>query len=167
MPLMCASRVRVALCALASLSGLPGAASSQAAPDPDTRALQRALNGWFSKASRSVRGEWAIAVANQDGKLLWGVQPDRPMVPASTVKLFTTGFARSVLGSDARRRTRVIGSGRVDSTNGTWIGTWALELNGDPTLERPTRGGPSLAELAQQLRADGIRPPGGPPNVIS
>src|ERR1043166_3095339 len=164
---MFASRVRVALCALASLAGLPGDASSQAAPDPDTRALQRELNGWFSKASRSVRGEWAIAVANQDGRLLWGVQPSRPMIPASTVKIFTTGFARSVLGSDARRRTRVMGVGRIDSTTGTWAGSWTLELNGDPTFERPDRGGPSLLELAGQLRADGIRRLTGPFNVIS
>ena len=89
------------------------------------------------------------------------------MIPASTVKIFTTGFARSVLGGDARRRTRVIGTGRIDSTSGTWVGTWSLELNGDVTLERPTRGGPSLADLAQQLRADGIRRLVGPLNVIS
>src|ERR1043166_9365153 len=103
---MFASRVRVALYALASLSGLPGAASSQAAPDPDTRAVHRHLSGAFTKARCSVRGDWAIALAIQDGRLLWGVQPSRPMIPASTVKIFTTGFARSVLGSDARRRTR-------------------------------------------------------------
>ena len=32
-------------------------------------------------------------------------------MPASTVKLFTTGFARSVLGGTARRPTRVVGVG--------------------------------------------------------
>ena len=67
-------------------------------------ALQKALDGWYARASRSARGEWAIAVASQDGQVLWSHDPDHPMIPASTVKIFTTGFARSVLGSDARRR---------------------------------------------------------------
>ena len=154
--------VAVALAA-ASARLLP----AQAGPDPETRALQQALDGWYAQASRSARGDWAIAIASQDGQLLWSHEATRPMIPASTVKIFTTGFARSVLGGDARRRTRVIGTGRIDSTSGTWVGTWSLELNGDVTLERPTRGGPSLADLAQQLRADGIRRLVGPLNVIS
>src|ERR1043166_7882421 len=150
-------RARPSLLALFAFASSAPAARAQVPSDLDAATLQRQLNGWFARASRSARGEWAIAVANQDGKVLWGVQADRPMIPASTVKVFTTGFARSVLGSDARRRTRVVGSGQVDSTTGTWMGTWSLELNGDVTLGRPTRGGPSLTELAQQLRADGIR----------
>jgi serine-type D-Ala-D-Ala carboxypeptidase/endopeptidase (penicillin-binding protein 4) len=152
----------VALAAAASRP-LPAQTSTAA----ETRALQQALDGWYARASRSARGDWAIAVASQDGQVLWSHDANRPMVPASTVKIFTTGFARSVLGSDARRRTRVIGTGRIDSTSGTWTGSWSLELNGDVTLERPTRGGPSLTELAQQLRADGIRRLAGPLNVVS
>ena len=164
---MAMPRIRSTLLALVPLASLPVAAGAQGSGDVDARTIQHQLDRWFAGASRSARGDWAIAVANQEGQILWGIQPNRPMVPASTVKLFTTGFARSVLGSDARRRTRVVGTGSVDSTTGTWIGTWALELNGDVTFERPDRGGPSLTELAQQLRTDGIRRLVGPLNVVS
>ena len=58
-----------------------------------------------------------------------------PFVPASTVKLLTTGFARSLVGGDARRETRVIGVGQLTDA-GEWKGRWWLELNGDVTLER-------------------------------
>jgi D-alanyl-D-alanine carboxypeptidase/D-alanyl-D-alanine-endopeptidase (penicillin-binding protein 4) len=151
------------------LMGAGGAA--QAAPRPaaprETRSIQEQLQAWFARASRVAPGTWGVAVATLDGRLLWGVQPTLPMIPASTVKLFTTGFARSVLGADARRLTRVMGRGHVDSASGTWIGTWMLELNGDPTLERSSRGGPSLSELALQLHQAGIRRLIGPLNVIS
>jgi D-alanyl-D-alanine carboxypeptidase/D-alanyl-D-alanine-endopeptidase (penicillin-binding protein 4) len=111
-------------------------------------------------------GTWGIAIANMDGQLLWGVQPGRPMIPASTVKLFTTGFARSVLGGEARKHTRVIGQGQADPGTGNWVGSWALELNGDPTLER-SRGGPTLSQLASQLAAGGIRRLFGPLRLVS
>jgi D-alanyl-D-alanine carboxypeptidase/D-alanyl-D-alanine-endopeptidase (penicillin-binding protein 4) len=98
--------------------------------------LPARLAAWFEAASRGAPGQWGVAVADQTGRMLWSMNPDEPMVPASTVKLFTTGFARSVLGGSARRSTKVVGIGGVDPQTGAWIGSWALELNGDPTLER-------------------------------
>src|SRR5262249_45627746 len=92
---------------------------------------------------------------------------DHPLMPASTVKLFTTGFARTVLGGTARRATRVVGAGTLDSTNGEWIGSWALQLNGDPSLERAEGSGPTLYDLALELQAHGIRKPTGPLQVQS
>jgi len=136
-------------------------------PAHEGRTIQAQLESWFARASRVAPGTWGIAVATLDGQLIWSVDATRPMIPASTVKLFTTGFARSIVGGDARRQTRVRGSGHVDPATGTWIGSWALELNGDPTLERPTRGGPSLSELAAQLHQAGIRRLIGPFNVVS
>lgn len=153
--------------ALAAAALLPAAAMPQAARDATGKDLQQQLESWFRKAARSAPGTWGVAVAAQDGRLLWGVEPTRPMIPASTVKVFTTGFARTVLGGEARKETRVVGAGHVDPASGTWIGTWALELNGDPTLERPLRGGPSLADLAGKLRDRGIRRLTGPFAVVS
>lgn len=129
--------------------------------------LQTQLDNWYKRAARSAPGQWGIAVAGLDGQLIWGVQPTRPMIPASTVKLFTTGYARSVLGADARQRTRVLGMGFVEEGTGTWMGTWALELNGDPTLERPSHGGTSLADLAFKLRERGVRRLVGPLAVVT
>jgi PBP4 family serine-type D-alanyl-D-alanine carboxypeptidase len=99
--------------------------------------------------------------------MLWSVSPDHPLVPASTVKLFTTGFARSVLGGSARRSTRVVGIGGLNPETGAWEGSWALELNGDPTLERAQGSGPSLYDLALQLASGGIRKLRGPLQVQS
>jgi serine-type D-Ala-D-Ala carboxypeptidase/endopeptidase (penicillin-binding protein 4) len=95
------------------------------------------------------------------------VRPDEPMVPASTVKLFTTGFARTMLGGDARRSTRVMGEGQLDPATGEWIGTWSLELNGDPSLERAEGSGPTFYDLAVQLANAGVRKLNGPLQVIS
>ncbi len=116
---------------------------------------QAQLTRWFRSARQSAPGEWGVAIADQNGNVLWGVEPDEPLVPASTVKVLTTGFGRSVVGGDARRETRVLGSGQVDAMSGAWTGRWALELNGDPSLERGS--GPTLDQLADQLRALGIR----------
>jgi D-alanyl-D-alanine carboxypeptidase/D-alanyl-D-alanine-endopeptidase (penicillin-binding protein 4) len=88
-------------------------------------------------------------------------------MPASAVKLFTTGYARSVLGGNARRSTRVVGAGVIDTARGEWLGNWALELNGDPTLERAEGSGPTLHDLAVQLAALGVKRLSGPLKVQS
>ena len=125
------------------------------------------LATWYETASRRAPGQWGIAVADETGRMLWSMNPNQPMVPASTVKLFTTGFARSVLGGSARRSTRVVGIGGVDPETGAWEGNWALELNGDPTLERAQGSGPTLYDLALQLASGGIRKLTGPLQVQS
>jgi PBP4 family serine-type D-alanyl-D-alanine carboxypeptidase len=129
--------------------------------------IQERLATWFETTSLRAPGQWGIAVADQTGQMLWSLNPDQPMVPASTVKLFTTGFARSVLGSSARRSTKVVGIGGVDPETGAWVGSWALELNGDPTLERAQGSGPTLHDLALQLASGGIRKLTGPLQVQS
>lgn len=146
------------------LAQAPVASAQQVAIKDPT--LQQQLDAWFSQAARRAPGEWGVAVADAKGQLVWSVNATRPLIPASTVKLFTTGYARTVLGGDARQSTRVLGTGSLDST-GTWIGTWALEVNGDPTLERPLRTGPMLHDLAAQLGDRGIRRLTGPLAVQS
>ena len=112
-------------------------------------------------------GEWGVAIADQSGRILWSMNPDVSLMPASAVKLFTTGYARSVLGGTARRATRVVGTGIVDPENGEWLGNWALELNGDPSLERAEGSGPTLYDLAVQLAGTGVRRLSGPLQVQS
>ncbi len=129
--------------------------------------LKLRIRQWYQTAQRSTRGTWGVAIADQAGRIVWSVNPDLPMVPASTVKLLTTGFARSVLGGEARQTTRVVGTGYVDEATGEWIGRWALELNGDPSLESPDGRGPRLAQLAAQLSALGVRRLRGPLEVRS
>ncbi|HRP08943.1 MAG TPA: D-alanyl-D-alanine carboxypeptidase/D-alanyl-D-alanine-endopeptidase, partial [Gemmatimonadales bacterium] len=124
------------------------------------------LESWYAAAREQAPGLWGVVVADEKGEVLWSVNGSEPMVPASTVKLLTTGFARSVVGSEARRPTRVVGTGGVGD-DGTWQGSWALELNGDPTFGRPSIGGPTLQMLAEQLRSIGVRRLTGPLELTS
>jgi D-alanyl-D-alanine carboxypeptidase/D-alanyl-D-alanine-endopeptidase (penicillin-binding protein 4) len=126
------------------------------------------LETWFRRASeRTPGGQWGISIGTMDGRVLWSVRPELELIPASTTKLFTTGFSRTRMGGGARFTTRVIGDGRLDSVSGKWVGTWALQLGGDPTLERPGRAGPTLRELARQLRERGVRLLEGPLAITS
>ncbi|MBA3316811.1 MAG: D-alanyl-D-alanine carboxypeptidase/D-alanyl-D-alanine-endopeptidase [Gemmatimonadales bacterium] len=143
---------------LATALLMPSSAVAQVADG----GLAYRLSTWYEATSHRAPGQWGIAVADQTGRILWSVNPHAPMVPASTVKLFTTGFARSMLGGAARRSTRVVGIGGVDPKTGAWVGSWALELNGDPTLERAQGSGPTLYDLALQLASGGIRKLTGP-----
>ena len=128
--------------------------------------VEEQVASWYPMALKLARGRWGVAVADQTGKVLWSVNLDVPFVPASTVKLLTTGFARSLVGGDARRETRVIGVGQL-SEAGEWKGRWWLEVNGDVTLERLPGTGPMLRDLAAQLRVMGIRQLHGPLELAS
>ena len=138
-----------------------------AAAQTDQVWLSAQMSEWYQVASRKAPGQWGIAIGDPSGRILWSVNPEQELIPASTVKLFTTGFARSVLGGTARRPTRVIGEGELDVTSGEWIGAWALELNGDPSLERAQGSGPTLYDLALQLASAGVRKLTGPLHVQS
>lgn len=144
---------------------IAGAAPSLPAQTSGTW-VEEQVASWYPLALKLARGKWGVAVADQQGRILWSVNLDVPFVPASTVKLLTTGFARSLVGGDARRETRVIGVGQL-SDAGEWKGRWWLEVNGDVTLERLPGTGPMFRDLAAQLRTAGIRRLRGPLELSS
>jgi len=148
------------LAALGALS--PRSAAAQAI----SADLARSLDDWYARSQRVAPGQWGVAVATSTGRVLWSANPQTQLVPASTAKIFTTGFARSIVGADARIATRVVGRGHLDST-GVWVGAWGLELNGDPTLERTVRSGPMLRDLAKRLKEAGVRELRGPMDLTS
>jgi serine-type D-Ala-D-Ala carboxypeptidase/endopeptidase (penicillin-binding protein 4) len=148
------------LCGLTS----PGIVAAQGL----TPAELARVDDWYRRTTaRSGDGEWGIVIGTMDGRVLWSLNPELELIPASTAKLFTTGFSRARAGGGARISTRVIGRGRLDSASGRWQGSWQLELGGDPTLERPGRAGPTLRELARQLHDRGVRVLEGPLAVTS
>lgn len=158
-------RVRTLVVAC-SLCGLVPA-GFLAAQDLSSRERNQ-VNEWFRQTSeRTGDGEWGIAIGTMDGRVLWSMRPELELIPASTAKLFTVGFSRARAGGGARISTRVIGRGHLDSASGRWVGGWQLELGGDPTLERSGRAGPSLRELARQLRERGVRILDGPLTLTS
>jgi serine-type D-Ala-D-Ala carboxypeptidase/endopeptidase (penicillin-binding protein 4) len=148
---------------LGTLLFAPSALQAQA----DQQWIASRMAEWYAVASRTAPGQWGIAIADQSGRMLWSLNPDHSLMPASAVKLFTTGYARSVLGGSARRATRVVGAGVIDTVKGEWLGNWALELNGDPSLERAEGSGPTLYDLAFQLASAGVKRLSGPLNVQS
>jgi D-alanyl-D-alanine carboxypeptidase/D-alanyl-D-alanine-endopeptidase (penicillin-binding protein 4) len=151
------------LLAAAHLGGaIPASLSAQELP----ASLKLKVDQWYRSARRAAPGSWGIAIADQSGQVLWSANPDIALIPASTVKLLTTGYARTVLGGEARLATRVVGTGAIDSS-GEWTGQWALEVNGDPTLESPDGRGPRLQDLADQLANSGIRRLRGPFTVVT
>jgi D-alanyl-D-alanine carboxypeptidase/D-alanyl-D-alanine-endopeptidase (penicillin-binding protein 4) len=152
------------LMVLLCLSGTAASAAAQALSPGELAELQ----AWYERTTaRTPGGQWGISIGTMDGRLLWSVSPDLDLIPASTTKVFTTGFSRTRMGGGARFTTRVIGDGRLDTVSGKWIGTWALQLGGDPTLDRAGRAGPTLRELARQLRERGVRVLEGPLAVTS
>ena len=121
------------------------------------------LEAWYRRtAEQTGRGEWGVAIGTMDGRVLWSMSPELALIPASTAKVFTTGFTRARVGGESRITTRVVGDGQLEVSSGRWQGTWALELGGDWTLDRSGRTGPKLRELARRLRARGVRQLEGP-----
>ncbi|MGH7534210.1 MAG: D-alanyl-D-alanine carboxypeptidase, partial [Gemmatimonadales bacterium] len=118
------------------LAAVPGSAAlAQSLSDRE----QATLDAWFQRTvSHTAGGEWGIAIGSMDGRVLWSASPELELIPASTAKVFTTGYSRSRVGPESRFTTRVIGDGQLDAA-GRWLGTWALELGGDPTLDRSGR----------------------------
>jgi D-alanyl-D-alanine carboxypeptidase/D-alanyl-D-alanine-endopeptidase (penicillin-binding protein 4) len=91
-----------------------------------------------------------LAVDMVTGKTVFALNPWRPLAPASNEKLAVTFAALEALGPAFRIETTVLGQGRLEGS--TWRGDLVLRGRGDPTLSRA-----GLAELAQEIRAQGIR----------
>lgn len=159
----CGLRAAVALLLLWASGATPPLAAQTL-----TERERAALDDWYRETSgKTGDGSWGIAVATMDGQVLWSVHPELELIPASTAKVFTTGFSRARVGGESRFTTRVVGQGRLDPATGRWVGSWYLDLGGDPTLERAGRDGPMLRELAGKLRRRGVRVLEGPLTITS
>lgn len=89
------------------------------------------------------------------GTVLWSADADKPAIPSSTTKILTAAAALLVLPPDHRVRTRVV--------TGAAPNEIVLVGEGDPTLTAQPDGkgyypnGPRLSDLADQVRASGVR----------
>jgi D-alanyl-D-alanine carboxypeptidase/D-alanyl-D-alanine-endopeptidase (penicillin-binding protein 4) len=76
---------------------------------------------------------WGILVVDaRTGKTVYGLNPEKLFVPASTTKLFSTPTALAALGPAHRFETPVYARGKIDK--GTLKGDLILVASGDPTL---------------------------------
>jgi len=111
-------------------------------------------------ASRTTRGTWgAMVVSMSRGDTLFSHGPDVRLVPASTMKLFTSAIAFERLGPEHTFNTDVLRDGPLDFT-GTLRGNLVLRGDGDPSLSpRFVRGGPeaSMTMLARFTAGAGVK----------
>jgi len=106
-------------------------------------------------ASRTRSGTWgAMVVSLTRGDTLFASNPDMPLLPASTMKLFTSAIALDRLGPAHAFSTDVLRDGAMEA-DGVVRGNLILRGDGDPSLSpRYVRGGPDgpmnlLAKFAQ------------------
>jgi D-alanyl-D-alanine carboxypeptidase/D-alanyl-D-alanine-endopeptidase (penicillin-binding protein 4) len=137
------------LAALFALVALAAPASTPARPVQDSQLqlrLARALHVPHVAPARSA----AVALDLTTGTVLFQLNGNRPLAPASNEKLPLTYAALMRLGTAFRIETDVLGQGEQEGTQ--WTGTLVLKGNGDPTLSRA-----DLRALAAQVKSLGIR----------
>jgi len=104
-------------------------------------------------------GSWGVLVVSlSHGDTLFGRNPDRQFLPASTMKLFTSAVALDRFGPEGRFETAVLRAGAL-GTDGVLRGDLVLRGAGDPTLSgRPADGAaePPMATLARLVAGAGI-----------
>ena len=110
--------------------------------------------------SRTRHGTWgAMVVSLTRGDTLFAWHADAELLPASTMKLFTSAVALEKLGPEHTFSTDVLADGTIDSA-GTLHGNLILRGDGDPSLSpRFVRGGPEapMTLLAQFTAGAGIK----------
>lgn len=140
----------------------PAAAARASALRPSTPVGARALGADLAAMLRAkVRnGTWgAMVVSLTNGDTLFAENASGSLVPASTMKLYTTALAFERLGANHRFSTEVLRDGRVLS-DGTLEGDLLLRGGGDPALSRRFFNGDAngpMRALARQVAAAGIR----------
>ncbi|MEZ5794198.1 D-alanyl-D-alanine carboxypeptidase/D-alanyl-D-alanine-endopeptidase [Albidovulum sp.] len=102
-------------------------------------------------AAANLGGAVSYVVADAaTGRVLEARDGDRPMPPASTMKIVTSLYALETLGGDYRFATRLIATGPVGG--GRVQGDLILAGGGDPTLTTD-----DLGDIAAALAAKGLR----------
>jgi D-alanyl-D-alanine carboxypeptidase/D-alanyl-D-alanine-endopeptidase (penicillin-binding protein 4) len=97
-----------------------------------------------------ARARTGVVVVDLDSNsVIYALNPEVPLEPASTEKLPVAMTALQRLGAGFRTHTDVLGQGSL--VRGTWRGDLVLKGYGDPTLSSA-----GLAALARAVRARGI-----------
>jgi len=109
---------------------------------------------------RTRSGSWGVMVSSVTrGDTLFARNPGAEMMPASTMKLFTSALAFDRLGPDYQFATTVLRDAGV-TADGTLRGDLILRGDGDPALSgKFMDGGPDapMQTLAREVAAAGIR----------
>jgi D-alanyl-D-alanine carboxypeptidase/D-alanyl-D-alanine-endopeptidase (penicillin-binding protein 4) len=109
--------------------------------------------------SRFASARWGVyAMSLRDGRTLYARNADKPITPASNMKVYTTAVALDLLGADYRWQTSVYATAETEA-NGTINGDIVLYGRGAPDLASATKRGrtASLGQLADDLYDRGVR----------
>ena len=110
------------------------------------------------ESSGQTSARWGVfAMSLKDGRVLCARDADKPFVPASNMKAYTTAVALDLLGADYRWRTSVYAASEADGS-GTIQGDLTLYGRGAPDLTLSVKGSKSsLSQLADELYRRGVR----------
>jgi D-alanyl-D-alanine carboxypeptidase/D-alanyl-D-alanine-endopeptidase (penicillin-binding protein 4) len=113
-----------------------------------------------SMIAHAKTGNWGVLVVSlSTGDTLFASNPDLQLLPASTMKLFTSSLALDRFGADGKFETTVLRAGALGS-DGVLRGDLVLRGAGDPTLTGRAEddgGSPPMDALAQQVAAAGVK----------
>jgi serine-type D-Ala-D-Ala carboxypeptidase/endopeptidase (penicillin-binding protein 4) len=136
-----------------------------ATPVPPTREALAGHLGTLVDAAVAADPDLTLGVlvVDEAGREVVALEPDTPVLPASTLKQVTAAAALTTLGPQARLPTTVDATGGIDET-GRLDGDLVVVGSGDPTLVTdeyarfiyPARPSTPLASLADQLVEAGL-----------
>jgi D-alanyl-D-alanine carboxypeptidase/D-alanyl-D-alanine-endopeptidase (penicillin-binding protein 4) len=127
----------------------PAARPATARTTARTSALVRALGAAVATPGVSRAQTGVVVVDLEADAVIYRLNAETPLEPASTEKLPLATAALHRLGTNFRTTTDVLGEGRL--VGSTWRGSLILKGHGDPAL---TSGG--LRALAHAVRRQGI-----------
>ncbi|MGX9135202.1 D-alanyl-D-alanine carboxypeptidase/D-alanyl-D-alanine endopeptidase [Rummeliibacillus sp. JY-2-4R] len=94
--------------------------------------------------------EVSIAIRDNQGKVIYDVNGEQKLKPASNMKLLTSATALEVLGQNYRFKTNVFSTGKLK--NGVLKGDLYIQGTGDPTLNIE-----DLEQFVRSIAAQGIK----------
>ncbi len=120
-------------------------------PAPASAVSQSGLRSALSAQMRQAGAASSVYVVGVDGdRPIYSLRADRPLMPASVNKLFTTSTALNLFGPGERIETTALAKKPLDD-DGVLHGNLYLRGGGDPTLTSAR-----LGELADALVAAGL-----------
>lgn len=138
----------------------PAAATSAPLHWAEARTSAELGDDLTSMLAHAKIGKWGVLVVSlSNGDTLFARNPDEQLLPASTMKLFTSSLALDRFGADGKFETTVLRAGTL-GPDGTLHGDLVLRGAGDPTLAgKPLEAGgaPAMDDLARQVAAAGIK----------
>lgn len=146
-----AAALLLALIGLLAVAPQPGLASDDSAEAQTVAAVDEILSD-----ADLPSAIWGIVIRDaRTGRVVLSRNADKNLLPASTLKLFTTATALDALGPTYRYTTRLYDLGET-SPDGTFRGDLVIRGSGDPTFGSSDHGDP-LEAWAEALAAAGVR----------